>query len=306
MSGLFNSSQVNPSTLSGTQESRINQLWDLVFPKAKEGISKLGGEYKDELVAPLTDLENKALSKFSTYMDTGLGTQSPEYLMAQKEMGNIFGDYYDPWKKGGPIEYTTRKLKETLTNEMLPAARHKAAGKGNFFTQGMKDTEEDIIGSVMDDLAKYSYGEEDALRNLRASMIPQAVSMSADPINRLMETMSMSGYERTQYTQPANTAKYNEFIRLAQELGIPLQAALNLTGQNGQTLAYPQFQPSQFESTILPLLNMGTKIGSSMILANGNKQPNTNSGVTISNSGSGVSNTSLDYGDIGYDYSQWD
>jgi len=267
MSGLFNSKKVEPEYKSTPQDARIKELWDMLMPQAKSRAANLGTPYSGELVAPLSAMENKALSQFSGYLDTGLGTQSPEYQMAQKELGNIFGDYYDPWKKGGPIEYTTSRLKKTMTEDLLPAARHAAAGKGNFWTQGLKDTEGDIVADTMDELAKYSYGEEDALRSLRASMIPTAVSMSAEPVNRLMQTMGMSGYERTQYQQPLDTAKYQEFVRLAKELNIPLESLTSLAGMSGGALAYPQYNPSQFESSVLPLAQMGTTIGAAMILA---------------------------------------
>lgn len=270
MSGLFSSSQVNPSYIGTPQEDRINKLWDMLYPKAESRAKDIGTGYSGEMVAPLSSMENKALNKFSSYMDNGLGLDSPEYKMAQKEMGNIFGDYYDPWKKGGPIEYTSNRLKKTLTEDLLPASRHTSAGKGNFWTQGQKDNEAGIVTDTMDELAKYAYGEEDALRNLRASMIPNAISMSGEEGRRLQDSMGMAGYERTQYQQPLDSAKYVEFKRLAEELNIPLEGLLGLTGQSGGALAYPQYEASPFEQYVMPLAQMGTKLASSMMLAGDN------------------------------------
>jgi hypothetical protein len=268
MSGLFSSEKAeDPKYISTPQDDRINKLWEMLYPSAEARTKNLGKEYGGELVAPLSGQENQVLGQFQSYLDSGLGLNSPEYKMAQKEMGNIFGDYYDPWKKGGPIEYTSSRLKKYMTDELIPASRHASAGKGNLYTRSNQDTEEGIITDTMDELAKYSYGEEDALRSLRASMIPQAVSMSGEPGKRLAESMGLAGYERTQYTQPLNTAKYEEFKRLASELNIPLEGLLNLSGQSGGALAYPQYLPSPFEQYVLPVAEMGTKIASSMILA---------------------------------------
>jgi hypothetical protein len=283
MSGLFSSKKAeDPKYISTPQDDRINELWNKLMPQAQKKLDSMGKEYTGDLVAPLSEMENSVLGKFSSYLEGGLGTNDPSYKMAEKEMGNIFGDYYDPWKKGGPIEYTSRRLQKTLIEDLLPASRHASAGKGNFWTQGQKDNEAGIVTDIMDELAKYAYGEEDALRNLRASMIPQAVSMSGEYGNRLKDSMGMAGYERTQYQQPLNSAKYAEFKRLAEELNIPLEGLLSLTGQSGGALAYPQYEASPFEQYVMPIAQMGTKLASSMMLA-GNNNGGGGGGSTYSN-----------------------
>lgn len=257
MSGLFKSKKVTPSYVSTPADTRITEMYDMLKPLMSQYTSQAGKAYTGEMVAPLTSLEQTNLSKLSSYMNSPLPSEGETFQMAKKELGNIFGDTYDPWRKGGPIEYTGRKLKEYLNEDLLPSLRHNSAISGNLYSSGFIEKEGDLTGQIMDDLAKYAYGAEENMINRRSGAIPQALSLAEleanDPLARINDTMNLAGYERTQYQQPLDTAKYNDSMRLLQELSGITSMGVQLGAQAPGGSAYDMYRPNAYQQYIQPL-----------------------------------------------------
>lgn len=267
MSGLFKSKKVEPEWKEDPETSkRTREMWDLLSPKLGEYISKLGKPYGGELVSPLTGMERQSLGSLQRYLDSPYASQGREWGMAEKELGNIFGDTYDPWRAGGPIEYTQRRLKKYLGEELLPMTRHQSSMKNAFYSSGLPEQEQGNIEDVMDQLAQYAYGAEENMISRRERAIPTAMGMASaetdEPLNRLLQSMGLAGYERTQYDQPKLTAEYLDMQRLMQELGIPWQTGMQLSGQSTGAFAYPGYRPSPFEQFVLPTIDtIGNFVG---------------------------------------------
>jgi prophage antirepressor-like protein len=263
MSGLFKSKEVEPKYISTPQDERIKELYNLVSPAIKDyTTNKLGKSYSGDMVAPLTDMENLNLSKLSEYMNSPLASESGLFNLASSSLTKLMGE--DPWAKGGAIDYTSKQLKDYLTNELLPQTRQRGASTRSLYSSGYVDEESDQVADVMDKLAQYSYQYQTNLNQMKAGLIPVATGMadysSNELLNRINNTMGLSGYERTNYTQPKMTAEYNDYIRLINELQGVMGTGVNLAGMSGGTMAYPQYQPSAFSQYVLPTVNAAANV----------------------------------------------
>ena len=245
------------------QDKRLDELWKLVSPEFSKAFENRGTPYGGEQVAPISGLERSSLDKFASFMDSGgYAKDSSLFKDAKGEYGKIFGDAYDPFAQGGEFDMVKNRLSKYMKEDLLPNVRHTAGASGNLYTKSALDAEEGVVGDVMDNLAQYSYDAQNKMIDRRMGAIPGAMGMAGfeanEEINRLRDTMGMASYERTQVDQPKASAEYNEFLRLAQEMNIPIELAMQLAGTSGGgQFAYPSYQKSPFERFVLPAAEIG-------------------------------------------------
>jgi hypothetical protein len=189
---------------------------------SQDYLSALMAPYTGELTAGLTDAQKAALTTIGAYQPGELYTAGKNSIL-----DTLSGKY-------NPIDspyYAAMRSKLLSTGEdAVTSARQNANLYGGLTSTGMANVETKARASTANDINTILGTLFESERNRQTSVLPTALSYEQYPLTVAQQQLTAAGTEQAT-NQAADTAKYNEFIRQLQALGIPLEVVMNLIGQ---------------------------------------------------------------------------
>lgn len=232
----------------------LQQPWQTAGQRGLYGIAETGAEtllnragspYPNSLTTPY---EQQGLQQLGDYLNQPLPTESSLFAGAQSELEKTFGGEYDP--VGGTYyqAYRTAVMRELQEAKDRLAASTAARGGEQYFGGGLMkeqgNLEEGAVGTLAQELGRLYENE----RSRRLGAVPMAQDFLSyqeqAPLTRVAASQ--------QYGSLPFQREYGEYIRQMQELGIPLEVAMNLV-TNKPDYYQRGYEPSVFERYVLPL-----------------------------------------------------
>ena len=217
-------------------------LFNTAQPMATNYLNQAGSAYPGSMTTPY---EQKGLDTLENYLDQPLPTESGLFAGAQGELEKTFNGEYDP--VGGTYyqAYRTAVMRELQEAKDRLAASTAARGGEQYFGGGLMkeqgNLEEGAMGSLAQELGRLYENE----RSRRLGAVPMATDFlnyqEQAPIQRIAASQ--------QYGSLPFQREYGEYIRQMQELGIPLEVAMNLV-TNKPEYYQPGYEPSPFETNV--------------------------------------------------------
>ncbi|NVM22095.1 MAG: tail fiber domain-containing protein [Desulfobacterales bacterium] len=224
----------------------LQQPWqtqgqESMFGTAQAGATDLmrraGQPYPGELTTPY---EQKGLETLGGYLDRPLPTEDTLFAGARGELEKTFGGEYDP--VGGTYyeAYKSAVLRELREAKDRLAAETSA--RDAYFGGGrIKETselEEGATSTLAMELGRLFEAE----RERRLGAVPMATGLLGFQEQAPLQRVAAS----QQYGALPFEREYGDYVRQMQELGIPLEVAMNLV-MNKPEYYQPGYEPSGFE-----------------------------------------------------------
>jgi hypothetical protein len=236
LSSLFANDEEPKILMTPEQQAAYSKLLPSLT-KAGNQFAQIGGQpYTGQLTAPLSDYETTGLKSLGEYLASPLPTQSNLFGLSQAELEKTLGGKeYNP--ETGPYyqAYRTNIMRELQKAKDRLAANSSAADAyfGGGRLQQERELEEGTMGSLAQTLGQL-YEQE---RMNRLNTVPTAINTlgwaEQLPVNRVTAAEQLGALPR-QVQQADLTARYNDYIRQLQNMGMSLQAATSMATQNPQ------------------------------------------------------------------------
>ena len=241
--------QEAPVSLQTPQQQQAQRtLLGGALPRAEEALGRYGEPYPGELT---TQYERQGLDTLGDYLGSPMPTDSTLYGSAVGELEKTLGgEEYDP--VGGTYyqAYRTQVLRELQEAKDRLASRTSASDK--FFGGGRIATEGELEEDTTANLAMTLGSMFERERERRLGAVPMATGVlgagEALTQGRVGASQEYGGLEFER--------EYGDYLRQMEELGIPLEVAMNLATDKGDWLQLG-YEPSVFERNIMPIIEAG-------------------------------------------------
>lgn len=231
------------SLMTPEQQGTQRRLITKSTPLAEAALGRYGQPYPGEM---LTKFEEAGLSTLGEHLGKPLPTESTVYEGAVGELEKTFAGDYDPVGSLYYQSYRTAVMRELEEAKDRIAARTSASDK--FFGGGRIATEGELEESAMTDLAQVLGGMYERERDKRLGAVP--VAMGALGAGEALERDRVAASQ--QFGGLEFQREYGDYLRQMQELGIPLETAINLATTKNEYYQ-PGYEPSFFERIIQPI-----------------------------------------------------
>lgn len=241
---LFGSTEkLTPKDIrSPAQQALFADLVKQSGPGASELLKTAGDPFPSSVVNPtdFTDFQKNLLSQLPSMFSQGDFTQNPLFKQSVDVMSRA-AEGFDPYKD---TRLTT--FRDQLTQEIKRAKDRiasKASSRDSLYGGGRRDEEGQVesqgirdIGSLMAQLEAES--RQQAIS--AAQQLPNlAMLQQSAPLDFWQQQMSMGDMPRS-FAEQTRLAQQQELLRQRNELGIPLQTAMNVS-QYSPPLAYQAY-----------------------------------------------------------------
>ena len=240
------------SLMTPEQQSTQKTLLQQSTPMASDYLNKVGQGYPGEMI---TSYEQQGLNRLGDYLNQPDASQDALYGQAKDELSktlggeyDVGGTYYDAYKKAVMRELQDAKDRLNAST----SARDTYWGGGRISETGR--LEEGAVNNLAMTLGQLYENE----RGRKLGAVDQAQSLLGFGQQAPLQQIAAS----QQYGGLPFTREYSEYIRQMEELGIPLDVALQLATTKNEYYQ-PGYEPSLFESAIAPLLGAGMQAAGS-------------------------------------------
>ena len=228
---LFGGKQEKPKLLmTPEQREAYRTLLPSLAAKGREFVNVAGQPYGGQMTAPMSEYETMGLKGLGEYLSEPLPTESNLFGMTTEELENtLSGKTYDP--ATGPYyeAYRTNVMREMQQAKDRIAAR--SSGRDAFFGGGRMDQEREVEEGAMGSMAQVLGRLYENERMNRLNAVPMALNQMGwaenVPQSRVAASQALGALPR-QIEQAELTARYQDFVRQLQEMGMTLQAAIGM------------------------------------------------------------------------------
>lgn len=212
------------------QRAAYSKLLPSLTAKGKEFVDVSGKPYGGQMTAPMSEYETMGLKGLGEYLSEPLPTESNLFGMTTEELENtLSGKTYDP--ATGPYyeAYRTNVMRELKQAKDRIAAR--SSGRDQFFGGGRMDQEREVEEGAMGSMAQTLGSLYENERMNRLNAVPMALNQMGwaenVPQSRIAASQALGALPR-QIEQAELTARYQDFVRQLQDMGMSLQAAVGM------------------------------------------------------------------------------
>jgi len=257
--GLFSSSKIKiKGPLEPAWQTKLREtLGTSAEPGATARLKRAGEAYPGELTAGLSEYEETGLGELGKYLATELPTESPLYKATEEELTKTLTGGYEPATSDYYQAFRTNLLRELQKAKDRLAA--STSGRDLYYGGGRVQEERQLEETALANLAQTMAGLSEAERSRRLTAVPLAQSIlgfgETAPIARITAAEQLGALPRL-IEQTGLSAEYEEWIRQLQDLGLPLETAIDLAKYKPEyyTQAYAPSEFSQVASSLGPLL----------------------------------------------------
>ncbi|MHC4676117.1 MAG: hypothetical protein ACYTBZ_26805 [Planctomycetota bacterium] len=223
------------------------RLTGTALPLAESALGQFGQPFPGDLTTPF---ERQGLQTLGDYLNSPLPTENPLFQGAAGELQKTFAGEYDPVGSTYYQAYRTGVMRELEEAKDRLAARTSASDK--FFGGGRIATEGELEEQATNNLAVVLGQLFEGERDRRLQAVPLAQSLvgagEAGVQGRIGASQAFGGLEFQR--------EYGDYIRQMEELGIPLETAMQLATHKNE-FYQPGYEPSNFERFGMPILQAG-------------------------------------------------
>lgn len=253
------------------QKQALTELLPIATTKGKQRLEQAGEPYPGELVAPLSEYEQRGLDTLQKVLGMPMPSEERLFSAAKGELEKTLGgEEYDPIGGAYYQAYRNQVMRELQEAKDRLAARTSARDK--FFGGGRIATEGELEEAAVGDLATILGQLFEAERSRRLGAVQPAMQLSALeqalPLERVQAAETLGAVPRT-IEQAELDAAYNEWLRQTEELGLPLDVALALTTYQIPYLYKPSKKGGSLLSSIAPMIGLGLAGGFGATLGTG-------------------------------------
>lgn len=219
------------------------------YPKLRETIgNRLQGlldtgpeKYTGELVAPLTDEQNKSLSRLGEFDASGRPSLLGE---GANEISKTLASQYDPATSAYFQAFRDQRLYDL--GESKRRYSEDAAGAGRFFhgarVEGLRKLDESATRDINTENATLAERERDRRTSVLGQGLNYANAQTGFDLNRINALQNYGSLEQRQ-KQAEDTAAYQEELRRMSQGRSDISQASGFAGET--PYAYSQFQESE-------------------------------------------------------------
>jgi len=210
------------------------QAYQSLLPAATEAgrqLTTVGIQpYARELTAPLSEYESLGLKGLGEYLTSPLPTEGKLFGLSGAELEKTLGGtYYDP--ATGPYYEAYRTNVMRQLQQAKDRIAHRTSGADAFFGGGRLGQEREFEEGAMGSLAQVLGQLYEAERQRRLETVPlalQTMGWGEDILkNRIAASQELGGL--TRWIEQADlTRRYDDFLRQLQNMGMSMQAAVNM------------------------------------------------------------------------------
>ena len=241
------------------QKEAYKVLLPSLTAKGKE-FAEVGSQpYPGQMTAPMSQYETMGLKGLGEYLDTPMPTQSNMFGLTTDELEKtIEGREYDPITGPYYEAYRTNIMRELDQAKDRIAAR--SSSRDAFFGGGRLDQEREVEEGAMGSMAQVLGGLFENERQRRLNAVPMALNQMGwaenVPVSRIATSQQFGALPR-QIEQQELTARYQDFVKQLTNMGMSMQAAVDMATSNPQ---YWMPQPADYSG-------IGKGLGSLAMLA---------------------------------------
>jgi len=231
LSSLFGGGSKKPKLLMlPEQRAAYQNLLPAATQKGMEFMQIGTQPYSGDLTAPMSEYETMGLGTLGEYLSSPMPTESNLFGLSQAELEKTLGGKeYDP--ASGPYyeAYRTNIMRELQQAKDRIAAR--ASGRDALFGGGRMDQERQVEEGAMGSLSQVLGQLFENERARRLETVPLALQTMgwAEQVPQARVAASQEYGDLPRLIQQAElTARYQDFVRQLESMGMSLQAAISL------------------------------------------------------------------------------
>ncbi len=216
------------------QRAAYGTLLPGLTAKGMEFVDVSGRPYEGKMTAPMSDYEQMGLGSLGEYLSSPMPTESNLFGMTTEELEKtLSGEDYDP--ATGPYyeAYRTGIMRELQQAKDRIAARSSASDA--FFGGGRMDQEREVEEGAMGSMAQVLGGLYERERERRLDAVPMALNQmgwaESVPQSRVAASQALGSLPR-EIEQAELTARYQDFVRRLESMGVSLKAAVAMATSN--------------------------------------------------------------------------
>ena len=230
LSSLFGKKEKPKLLMLPEQRAAYSSLLPSLTAKGMEFVDVAGQPFGGQMTAPMSEYETMGLKGLGEYLSEPLPTESNLFGMTTEELENTLSGKTDDPATGPYYEaYRTKVMREMQQAKDRIAAR--SSGRDAFFGGGRMDQEREVEEGAMGSLAQVLGRLFENERMNRLNAVPMALNQMGwaenVPQSRIAASQALGALPR-QIEQAELTARYQDFVRQLQDMGMSLQAAVGL------------------------------------------------------------------------------
>ena len=229
--GLFNTKTKTKLLMLPEARESLKGLLETSLPGAKERLSRAGEAYGGELTAGLSDPEKTGLDTLEGWLGSPSPTEDSLYGLSRQEYEKTLGsDYYDPAE--GQYYQAYRAAMQRELQEARDRLASTTSARDSYYGGGRIATEGEMEEDYLNELGVFLGGLTERERERRLGAIPGAMDLlgrgEGFQENRVAASQEYGALPR-EIEQAGLDREYQEYIRQMEDLGIPLDIAMQLT-----------------------------------------------------------------------------
>lgn len=225
-------------------------------------VGKPGKTYPGELVAPMSEPEQKSQAYLEQYAS---GTPSTTRQLGKQEIESTLSGEYDPSKS--PYYQAVKAEMARNLEDTQKSIADMAAGGGRYWTGArlgeQREAQTDYLSSLNTFLGQLAESERDKKLQVLPQALQYATEEEQEPLRKTAALQEFGALPRT-IQQAIDQALYNEYLRTEQDY--PLAIAQLAAGvQQAPLYGQVGYSPSMFSQLASPLLSsFGSQAGTTL------------------------------------------